>query len=65
MPVWDVCVGVWGTHQAAPAISKQIVPFVAEVGGEDGEVGIRQLLEVKPAAGLRHQRVTEETERLN
>lgn len=52
-------------HQAAPAVSKQIVPFVAEGGGEDGEVCIRQLFKIGPAAGLWHQRVTGETARIN
>jgi len=50
-----------GSHQAAPRVSEQLAPLVAEGGGEDGEVGVRQLLEVGPAAGLRHQGVAEES----
>lgn len=54
-----------GTHQAAPDISKQSGPLVAEGGGEDVEVCFAHLYKIGSAAGLRHQGVTEGRQKVN
>lgn len=53
------------THQTAPGIGKQIIQFIAEDGGEDGEICICQLLKIGSATGLWHQRVTVERRRVS
>lgn len=52
-----------GTHQAALGISEKSTSFVAERGGEDGEICIGQLCEISSAEVLWHQGITAYTQR--